>query len=123
MHYEGRRVAVSIDAHEQALSLVDQPKGMMKRVFHRRPNRAIELDRITRLGLFGGTQLEVRTAAETLVLECGCAGDGARWLGLLRARCGQAAQIASWTRPNAPPISAPLLRMNCSSGLPETTSR
>ena len=91
MHYEGRRVAVSIDAHEQALSLVDQPKGMMKRVFHRRPNRAIELDRITRLGLFGGTQLEVRTAAETLVLECGCAGDGARWLGLLRARCGQAA--------------------------------
>ena len=39
------------------------------------------------------------------------------------ARCGHAAQIASWTRPNAPPISAPLLRMNCSSGLPETTSR
>mmetsp|Transcript_42207 Transcript_42207/g.136977 ORF Transcript_42207/g.136977 Transcript_42207/m.136977 type:complete len:250 (-) Transcript_42207:413-1162(-) len=34
------------------------------------------------------------------------------------ARCGHAAQIASWTRPNAPPISAPLLRMNCSSGLP-----
>ena len=90
MHYEARRVLVSIDNAEQALSIVDQPKGMMKRVFHRKPNRCIELDRVTRLALRGGTMLDIATGCEVLSLECACAEDARRWLALLRAHCGQA---------------------------------
>ncbi|KAH8066041.1 phosphatase [Aureococcus anophagefferens] len=90
MHYEARRVLVSIDNGEQALSIVDQPRGMMKRVFHRKPNRCIELDRVTRLALRGGTMLDIATGCEVLSLECACAEDARRWLALLRAHCGQA---------------------------------
>lgn len=74
-----RRVLVSLNASDNALSIVDHPKDVIQRLFQRRPSRSLELSAIRSLSV-SGAELSIGVAdGEVLKLECASLADGETW--------------------------------------------
>lgn len=74
-----RRVLVSLNASDNALSIVDHPKDVIQRLFQRRPSRSLEFSAIRSLRM-SGAELSIGVAdGEVVKLECVSLADGEAW--------------------------------------------